>query len=349
MLLSIIIINYNTFQLTCDCIHSIQDTTAIAYEIILIDNNSRERPAADFLTLFPALRLYALNENVGYGRANNLGMQNAKGKYVLLLNSDTLAKEQAIDETVNYLEQNPEVDILGCRVETNGGATQRTVYEYKGELSFFRSIVFFIKRNALIKELIAIVYKQIQKRKKNGAETLTSSNHHKTQVPEKITPNYCNGKRIGSLVGVFLLLKKSVFIESKGFDPDFFMYDEELDWFLNRLRKYNIVFYPHVHIIHFYGKSDVYKKMNLQHRVSQYLFWYKMSYAHYFLFCIYNLFEIPSKALLTLFTFKAKHVTEIPNMLKVFPYVFFDIPRYSNRYGARKEMLKLKSLKRANL
>ena len=89
MFLSIIIVNYNTFDLTCNCIRSIQDTTSIGHEIILIDNNSKDRSSEEFLKLFPGIRLFTLSENVGFGRANNYGMERAIGKYILLLNSDT--------------------------------------------------------------------------------------------------------------------------------------------------------------------------------------------------------------------------------------------------------------------
>src|SRR5215204_1372499 len=125
MLLSIIIINYNTFQLTCNCIRSIKETTnATSYEIVLIDNNSKECDADKFLEVFPDIKLIPLKENVGFGRANNRGAEAAKGKYVLLLNSDTIVNQNTIDETVDYLEKHPEMDILGCKVFTNGGAVQ---------------------------------------------------------------------------------------------------------------------------------------------------------------------------------------------------------------------------------
>ena len=351
MLLSIIIINYNTFQLTCDCIQSIKQTTHVEHEIILVDNNSKERAATDFLQVFPDVQLLALTENVGFGRANNAGVEKAAGKYVLLLNSDTLVKEATVDETVAYLESNPSVDILGCKVFTDGGAVQKTVYEYKGELSFFRSIVFFIKRNAIMKELIGIVYKQLQKRKQKRAASAvaTTVNGEVTTHKTAITPNYQDGKRIGALVGVFLLLKRSVYIESKGFDPDFFMYHEELDWFLKRLRKYNVVYYPDVSITHFFGKSDVYRKMSLQLHVSHYLFWYKMSVGHFILYFLYNIAEIPSRAIMSLVTFNKKYISDVPVFFKAFPYALFDIPRYSNRYGGRKEMLKLRSLRKKGL
>ncbi len=321
------------------------------YEIILVDNNSRECAATDFLKIFPNLHLVELKENVGFGRANNYGVAKAIGKYVLLLNSDTLVHEHTIDDTVSYLIAHSEIDILGCKVMTNGGAIQRTVYEYKGELSFFRSVIFFIKRNSVMKALIAIVYKQLQKRSQKKTARETVALHEEPQKKEalKLTPNYQNGKRIGALVGVFLLLKKSVYQESKGFDPDFFMYDEELNWFLKRLRSYNIVYYPDASIFHFFGKSDVYRKMSLQQRVSQYLFWYKMSIPHFMLFILYNLLEIPSKAIMSLVTLKKEYIAEVPFIFRAFPYALFDIPRYSNKYGGRKHMLKLRSLKKAGL
>jgi GT2 family glycosyltransferase len=275
----------------------------------------------------------------------------ASGKYVLLLNSDTLVHERTLDETVGYLEANPEIDILGCKVFTNGGSIQRTVYEYKGELSLLGSAVFFVKRNAIMKELIRIGFNAWQKRrqKTNGHVVAMSQSGEEIKTPVKLTPNYIDGKRIGALNGVFLLLKRSVYLESKGFDPDFFMYDEETNWFLKRLRKYNVVYYPHVSIMHFYGKSNVYNKMNLQHHVSQFLFWYKISVPHFVLFILYALMEIPSKALVSLVKWDKNLISEVPTTIKALPYVFFDIPRYPNRYGGRKEMLKLRSLRKRGL
>lgn len=351
MLLSVIIINYNTFQLTCDCIRSIKATAQVEHEIILVDNNSKECAPEKFLELFPDVKLIALKENVGFGRANNRGVKEAQGKYVLLLNSDTLVHQNTLDETVGYLESHPQIDILGCKVFTNGGAVQKTVYEYKGELSIFGTVIFFIKRNAVMKELIRLGVNAWHKRKAKANDHATEISKGEAELKTQVepTPNYENGKRIGALNGVFLLLKRSVFNESKGFDPDFFMYDEETNWFLKRLRKYNAVYYPYASIMHFYGKSNVYNAMNLQHHVSQYLFWYKISAAHFVLFFLYNLVDIPCKSLVSLVKRDKSLFSEVPTMFKAFPYALFDIPRYSNHYGGRKEMLKLKSLRKKGL
>jgi GT2 family glycosyltransferase len=347
--LSIVIINYNTFQVTCDCIRSIKETANVPYEIILIDNNSKECKASEFLKIFPGIRLFALEENVGFGRANNFGMNKAEGKYILLLNSDTIVHEHTIDETVQYLEEHGDVDILGCRAETLYG-TQRTVYEYEGQASLLKTAVVFTKRNAVMRELLKPIHKLLNKKEySEPAATTAGPEPQPAANGEEIRPNYYKGKRIGVLVGVFLLFKREVYLESKGFDPDFFMYHEELEWFLNRLKKYNMVFYPNVAITHLFGKSDVYNKMSFQNHVSHYLFWYKMSYLHFVLYFFFNVVELPSRLLVGAFTLRKEHFRHVLTIIKGFPYALFDVPRYSNNFGSRREMLKLRSLKRNNL
>jgi GT2 family glycosyltransferase len=339
MLLSIIIVNYNTFELTCDCIRSIQETTDISYEIILIDNNSKDHQPQEFLDVFPGIKLVSLKKNVGFGRANNIGVDNAKGTYILLLNSDTIVHPNTIRDTVGYLESHQNIDILGCKVLLSDETLQPTVFPYNGESSLLKTAVVFTKRNAVIKEVLKPIHRLLYRR---SLQQTSEGNIEK----EEITPNYYGGKRIGELAGVFLLLKKSVYLETKGFDPDFFMYYEELEWFINRLCRYNIVYYPFASITHLYGKSDVFGTMTLNSHLSQYLFWYKMSYFHFLLFFFYNLFEIPSRIIMGILQLKNTHFTHVSTIVKAFPYVLWDIPRYSNKFGARKQMLQTKKLRK---
>jgi GT2 family glycosyltransferase len=90
MELSVIIINYNTFRLTSNCIRSLREKlTGVEYEIILIDNASTECDPELFSEKFPFIRLIKSKENTGFTGGNNLGVAAAQGKYLLLLNSDT--------------------------------------------------------------------------------------------------------------------------------------------------------------------------------------------------------------------------------------------------------------------
>jgi GT2 family glycosyltransferase len=98
-MLSIVIINYNTFEMTCRCIESIiQYTTTIPYEIILVDNASTECDADLFKNRFPSIKLVKNPENNGFSKGNNLGIKQANGDVILLLNSDTYFEGSNIDD-----------------------------------------------------------------------------------------------------------------------------------------------------------------------------------------------------------------------------------------------------------
>ena len=133
MLVSVIIINYNTFDITCNCIRSvIEHTKGVAYEIILVDNASTKGNPDDFLEQFPSIVLVKSKDNGGFAKGNNLGIEHAKGDIILLLNSDTLLIEDSISIAANYIEQNPSLIL-----------TTKLLYEnrkYQNNARKFRSI-----------------------------------------------------------------------------------------------------------------------------------------------------------------------------------------------------------------
>lgn len=88
---SVIIVNYNTSDLVKNCITSIMEKTKnVSFEIIVVDNNSKDGSVETIINEFPQVRVFPLKENVGFGKANNIGVQHAKGRYVFFLNSDTV-------------------------------------------------------------------------------------------------------------------------------------------------------------------------------------------------------------------------------------------------------------------
>ena len=117
VLVSVIIINYNTYALTSNCIRSvIKFTNSANYEIVLVDNASTECDPTKFLIEFPQIVLIKSPDNGGFAYGNNLGIENAKGDYLLLLNSDTLLLEDTISKTVNYVKEQQDIGVLGCRM-----------------------------------------------------------------------------------------------------------------------------------------------------------------------------------------------------------------------------------------
>lgn len=110
---SVIVVNYNTRQLTDDCISSIVDKTKnVSYEIILVDNHSTDG-SREFFTNDSRVHYVYSNENLGFGRANNLGVEKARGKYLFLLNSDTVLLNDAISMLFSKMEELSDVGCLG--------------------------------------------------------------------------------------------------------------------------------------------------------------------------------------------------------------------------------------------
>lgn len=114
--LSILVVSYNTRELTLAALRSvIKETTRTRYEIIVVDNDSSDGSAAAIMEEFPQIRLIALNENIGFAAANNRASVEALGNYLLLLNPDTIVLDGAIDRLVNFAKCEPKAGIWGGR------------------------------------------------------------------------------------------------------------------------------------------------------------------------------------------------------------------------------------------
>jgi hypothetical protein len=112
---SIIIVNYNTSELLKDCINSVlKKTQNVKYELIVIDNASSDCSIKMMKNEFPSIKLIESKENLGFGRANNLGARYATGKYLLLLNTDTLLINNAINILFDFMEKDTKQTIAAC-------------------------------------------------------------------------------------------------------------------------------------------------------------------------------------------------------------------------------------------
>ena len=129
---SIIILNYNTFALTCKCIATvIEFTKGVSYEIILVDNCSTKDNANDFLLHFPNITLIKSPANKGFANGNNLGIAAAKGEFILLLNSDCYLIDDAISKTINYYFQEKMHGVLTTKLIFPDGRLQHTARKYR--------------------------------------------------------------------------------------------------------------------------------------------------------------------------------------------------------------------------
>lgn len=224
---SIIIVNYNTKQLLSNCLDSIQTrTTDISYEVIVVDNDSADGSQELIKQKYPWVRLIESKENLGFGKANNLGMEHAKGKYFFLLNSDTILLNNAIKIFYDYSMQHPGFGALGAILLD---AQKKPCHSYGNLITPSSEIKFVIAK-----------YLRFLKDK-----SLLNPNQVKSPLS------------VGYITGADLWLKRQVFEELGGFDPDYFMYCEEVDW-QKRMADANLprIIIPGPEIIHLEGGSD---------------------------------------------------------------------------------------------
>lgn len=229
---SIIIISYNTREMTLAAIDSVvRETTAISYEIIVVDNASSDG-SADAIAVHTAKpRLFALTDNIGFGRANNFGTQHASGDYVLLLNPDTVVINGAIDALVAFAKANRRAMIWGGR--TLFGDMSLNPSSCWGRLSPWSLI-------CRVTGLTAIFPKS----------ELFNPEAYGAWPRDR-------ARDVDIVSGCFLLIPRPIWFALGGFDEAFFMYGEEADLCLRAKRiGAQPMVTPEATIIHYGGASE---------------------------------------------------------------------------------------------
>lgn len=228
---SIVIVNYNTFEDTCNCIHSIYEQTKdIEFEIIVVDNQSTKHNPKEFKIVFPNVSLIISAENGGFAKGNNQGIAIAKGKYVLLLNPDTILKNNAIYYLWKEMEKDATLGIATCHLEYANGSTQFTARK-------FRTISW---------ELLQLtqLFRFFSKERKE-AKML----HHYFPHDREMECDWVSGACMMVRMGAIGKLPEKKLYEI------FFMYEDALwCWQIKELG-YRVKFFPEGRIVHYEHKS----------------------------------------------------------------------------------------------
>lgn len=259
--LSIIIINYKTAKITCNCIASIYKyETNLNFEIIVVDNFSNDNSKSLILKNYSQVIFIQMEYNSGFSRANNVGIKNSNGNYILFLNSDTLIyNKNSIKKSLNYYIENEDkysIGLLGCKLLNSDKTLQYSSFKK------FYSITDELKNNA-------IYIKLFDKKRKSQIRT-----------ENKLKKNHENSHFTSWLCGAFLMTKKSIILENNlFFDEDFFLYSEDVELsnrFINK--KLKNIFYSDISIIHLSGKSTAKsEKKHLQIILSLWLLYKKIN------------------------------------------------------------------------
>lgn len=240
---SVVIVNWNTREILHDCIKSIYEQTRnIVFEVIVIDNASSDGSVAMVKADFPQAILIANQDNRGFAAANNQGIAIAKGRYVLLLNSDTIVLDGAIQKTIAFADQHLQAAVIGCRVLNKDLTLQPTCFMYPSVLNLLLSMTY--------------LYKLFPRCHFFGREKISWWDRDDVRPVQTVT-------------GCFMLVRKEAIEQVGVMDENFFMYAEETDW-CRRFQQAGWIhlFYPDACIIHLGGQStqQVRPQMALQLR-----------------------------------------------------------------------------------
>jgi GT2 family glycosyltransferase len=217
--ISIIIVNYNGLQFFKACLDSIKNQlSSIEHETIVVDNNSSDDSCNYLRVHFPEVILIESEENLGFGRANNLGVKNAKADTILLLNNDTIIQDQ-LDLAYNTLHSNREIGIVSINM-------LNSYNQYISAVGTFPTPFNMIKISLL----------------NDRRDEFKTGQFHKDFY------------EVDWVCGAFMMLRKSDFELINGFDSDYFMYVEDVDLCkrLNNIGK-KCIFIPNLSYVHFVG------------------------------------------------------------------------------------------------
>ena len=239
--ISIIIVNYNTSDMLRECVQSIvRHTNGVTYQIIVVDNASRTEEV-EKLRSIEGITLIESPENIGFGRANNLGLEYANSRYIFFLNSDTILQNNAIKMFFEYAEGSvTQLGALGCILENK---TEEPVHSY-GNLpkttDIWQKFVLVPLRKAL----------------------------HCYRAPQTCLPEH--DMEVGYITGADIFVSRNVLDQCGAFNPAFFMYyeDTELQYRFAQNGYHNILLRG-PRIVHLEGGSNTGKSAFLRDTLLQ--------------------------------------------------------------------------------
>ncbi|HEX2788410.1 MAG TPA: glycosyltransferase [Ignavibacteria bacterium] len=239
--ISVVIVNYNVKNLIDNCLASIYKASlhsALNTEIFVVDNNSIDGSVSMIREKYPSVILIPLDANIGFSKANNIALKQASGKYILILNPDTVLEENTFTKMIAFCEKHKDTGAVTSKLILANG---------KLDSACKRS---FPTPSVAIPRMLGLS-RLFPNSKLFGKYNLTYLDENKTY-------------EVDAICGAFMFIPKKVLDEVGLFDEDYFMYGEDLD-LSYRINKagYKIFYYPEVTTIHLKGEST--KKTNLSY------------------------------------------------------------------------------------
>ncbi len=236
--ISIVIVNYNVKDFLLQCLRSIEKASkSKSVETIVVDNDSSDGSVKFLEPLFPQVKFVQLEENLGFAKANNIGIAEAKGKFVLILNPDTILEEDTLEVMSDFLKNNPEVGCAGCKTLNPDGSFQLACRR-----GFPTPWASFCKLFGL--------QRLFPKSKLFAQYNQTYKSENETYY-------------VDAVAGAFMFCRKEALKETGGFSEEYFMYGEDLDLCYRMRRKgWKIAYVHSASIIHYKGESSKRSSVN---------------------------------------------------------------------------------------
>jgi N-acetylglucosaminyl-diphospho-decaprenol L-rhamnosyltransferase len=229
--LSVIVVNWNVRDLLRDCLYSLREQMLLpsgTWEVIVVDNNSSDRSVEMIAQQYPEAVLLANKDNLGFAKANNQAFHVCRGKYVLLLNPDTIVQNHAIDSMVELMAARPDVAALGCRLLNADGSFNRWT---GGNSPTLQNVTcHFLFAHKLLP-------------------------HSILPRPLYLETDPTQDLEVGWVSGACMLLRREA-LGKTIFDERFFLYGEDMDLCDRLIRVgWKVLYTPHARIVHLEGRS----------------------------------------------------------------------------------------------
>lgn len=228
--LTFVIVTWNNEKEIVNCLTSIQKLYDEQYDVLVVDNKSKDQTILIVEKKFPNVKLIRLDENLGFAKANNIGLLNLKTEYICFLNPDTILTEDIIHKAIEILENNQKVGLIAARLLNEDGTIQKSCFNFSTPFNMFLEIM-----------------------------------HIGDYMPQIICKhlfpyNYCGNKVISPdwVIGAEFIMRREDVLKISGFSEEYFMYTEDMD-LCKKVRTYlkkEIICLPDCTLVHLGGASE---------------------------------------------------------------------------------------------
>jgi GT2 family glycosyltransferase len=244
---TVVVVSYCTRELLCDCLTSLREQADGYTELIVVDNHSTDDSVAMLRREFPEVKLLENSENAGFARANNQGIREARGLYILLLNSDTVVRPEAVQTMAHFMRTHSEAGAIGCRLLYPDGRIQATAGRHASP-----NLLGLILRLSGLAHAIRSNRARRTLRRYVGFLLGPSLRSYLDPYAASAAPF-----EVETISGACLMVRREAVAQVGELDENFFMYLEDLDYCL-RLGAcgWKLYYVPSAEVVHFVGSSS---------------------------------------------------------------------------------------------